>query len=117
MVLRATRVATFAQARTGGRGRGVHVQPVNNGRYAPELEKHCLISCGCLLFTKMSLKCNNGSDGISTWSKLDVHTYKQYPDHFISNFDSNNMCSFYYLCPCPWCSNNPVNMHFNHSLV
>ena len=31
MVLLATRVAVFAQARKGG----VHVQPVNNGRYAP----------------------------------------------------------------------------------
>ena len=38
-------------------------------------------------------------------------------DHFMSNFDSNNMCSFHYLCPCPRCSHNPVNMHFSHSFI
>ena len=38
-------------------------------------------------------------------------------DHFMSNFDSNNTCSFHNLCPCPRCSHNPVNVHFSHSLV
>ena len=38
-------------------------------------------------------------------------------DQFMSKFDSNNTCSFHYLCPCPRCSHNPVNMHFSHSLV
>ena len=38
-------------------------------------------------------------------------------DNFMSNFDSNNTCSFHYLCPCPRCSHNPVNMHFSHSLA
>ena len=35
------------------------------------------ISCGCLLlFKSRSLKCDNGSDGISAQSKFDGHTLK-----------------------------------------
>ena len=38
-----------------------------------------LISCGCvLLFTSISVKCDYGSDGVSTQSKLNGHTYKCY---------------------------------------
>ena len=37
-------------------------------------------------------------------------------NHFMSNFDSSNICSFHYLCPCPRCSKNPVNMHYSHTL-
>ena len=34
-------------------------------------------------------------------------------DHFMSNFNSNNLCTYHYLCPCPKCSQLPVKMHFN----
>ena len=37
-------------------------------------------------------------------------------DHFMSNFNSNNLCTYHYLCPCPKCSQLPVKMHFNVSL-
>ena len=33
-------------------------------------------------------------------------------NHFVSNFDSNNVCTYHYLCPCLKCSKLPVNMHF-----
>ena len=33
-------------------------------------------------------------------------------NHFVSNFDSNNVCTYHYLCPCVKCSKLPVNMHF-----
>ena len=37
-------------------------------------------------------------------------------DHFMLNFNSNNLCTYHYLCPCPKCSQLPVKMHFNVSL-
>ena len=37
-------------------------------------------------------------------------------DHFTTNFNSNNLCTYHYLCPCPKCSQLPVKMHFNVSL-
>ena len=37
-------------------------------------------------------------------------------DHFMSTFNSNNLCTYHYLCPCPKCSQLPVKMHFNVSL-
>ena len=30
-------------------------------------------------------------------------------NHFIDNFDSNNFCTFYYLCPCFKCMKTPAN--------
>ena len=33
-------------------------------------------------------------------------------NHFVSNFDSNNVCTYHYLCPFVKCSKLPVNMHF-----
>ena len=33
-------------------------------------------------------------------------------DHFIANFDPDNACSFYYLCPCSKCHmSNPAPIH------
>ena len=37
-------------------------------------------------------------------------------DHFMSTSNSNNLCTYHYLCPCPKCSQLPVKMHFNVSL-
>ena len=37
-------------------------------------------------------------------------------DHFMSTCNSNNLCTYHYLCPCPKCSQLPVKMHFNVSL-
>ena len=37
---------------------------------------------------------------------------KYFWDHFISNFSSDNICSYHLLCLCHMCSKNPVNMHF-----
>ena len=33
-------------------------------------------------------------------------------NHFISNFNPDNVCSYHYLCPCNSCSKLPVNMIF-----
>ena len=33
-------------------------------------------------------------------------------NHFVSNFDSSNVCTYHYSCPCLKCSKLPVNMHF-----
>ena len=38
-------------------------------------------------------------------------------NHFISNFDSNNICTYHYLCPCRSCSMLPISLHFNHSIL
>ena len=66
---------------------GVHVgssKPINRlcvkGRCLRHLKNHSLISCGCLLlFTNMPLRCEHGSDGVSTWSKWDDCTLEHYP--------------------------------------
>ena len=36
-------------------------------------------------------------------------------NHFISNFDSNNICTYHYLCRS--CSMLPISLHFNHSIL
>ena len=38
-------------------------------------------------------------------------------DHFMSNFDSNNVHTYHYLCPCQKCFKLPVNMHFGFPLM
>ena len=38
-------------------------------------------------------------------------------NHFMSNFVSNNVCTYHYLCPCLKCSKLPVNMHFGFPLM
>ena len=38
----------------------------------------------------------------------------QFWNHFIANFDSNNLCSYHYLCPCLNCSKLPIKMQFNY---
>ena len=35
-------------------------------------------------------------------------------NHFIANFNSNNLCSYHYLCPCLNCSKLPIKMQFNY---
>ena len=35
-------------------------------------------------------------------------------NHFIANFNSNNLCSCHYLCPCLNCSKFPIKMQFNY---
>ena len=40
---------------------------------------------------------------------------KYFWDHFMTNFDPNNECSFHYQCPCFKCSKLPIDMHFNIS--
>ena len=40
---------------------------------------------------------------------------KYFWNHFIDNFDSNNFCTFYYLCPCYKCIKTPPTIVlFNH---
>ena len=39
---------------------------------------------------------------------------KYFWDHFITNFSSDNICSYHLLCLCHMCSKNPVNMHFGN---
>ena len=45
--------------------------------------------------------------------KLKLRQY--FRDHFISNFISDNVCTYHYLCPCSKCSKLPVKMHFGMS--
>ena len=45
--------------------------------------------------------------------KLKLRQY--FRDHFISNFISDNICTYHYLCPCSKCSKLPVKMHFGMS--
>ena len=35
-------------------------------------------------------------------------------NHFIAHFDSNNVCTYHYLCPCLTCAKLPVNTLFIH---
>ena len=35
-------------------------------------------------------------------------------NHFIANSNSNNLCSYHYLCPCLNCSKLPIKMQFNY---
>ena len=59
------------------------------------------ISCWCLLFsTSMLLNGDGGSDRVSTWSKLDNHTYKHYLQKYLpmyciilpESFAGGNFC-------------------------
>ena len=34
-------------------------------------------------------------------------------NHFIKNFDSNNFCTFYYLCPCSKCMKTPAPTNYS----
>ena len=48
---------------------------------------------------------------------LSVHIIKQklkkfFFDHFLANFDSNNTCSYHFLCPCFKCSATPPSPCF-----
>ena len=36
-------------------------------------------------------------------------------NHFIKNFDSNNFCTFYYLCACSKCMKTPAPTNFFNS--
>ena len=35
-------------------------------------------------------------------------------NHFVVHFDSNNVCTYYYLCPCLNCAKLPANTVFTH---
>ena len=37
---------------------------------------------------------------------------KYFWNHFINNFDSNNFCTFYYLCPCHKCTKTPAPTNY-----
>ena len=43
--------------------------------------------------------------------------YKHFWNHFTTNFDPDNVCSFHYLCPCAKCSSLPVSLNFDFSLL
>ena len=43
--------------------------------------------------------------------------YKHFWNHFTTNFDPDNVCSFHYLCPCAKCSSLPVSLNFYSSLL
>ena len=80
----------------------------------PKLEHkfHSLIICGCLLlFTSMLLKCDYGSDGYSTQSKLGGGTCKHYPVMCRSIF----LCNV--VCKVGWClhAKYMVYKHLNTS--
>ena len=42
-------------------------------------------------------------------------------NHFSSNFDPNDVCTYHYQCPCHKCSILPISTHFNiclfHSFI
>ena len=35
-------------------------------------------------------------------------------NHFVTNFDPNNLCSYHYLCPCLNCSKFPIKTQFHY---
>ena len=37
-------------------------------------------------------------------------------NHFIAHFDSNNVCTYHYLCPCVNCTKLPVKSLFTHKM-
>ena len=43
--------------------------------------------------------------------------YKLFWNHFTTNFDPGNVCSFHYLCPCAKCWSLPVSFNFDSSLL
>ena len=37
---------------------------------------------------------------------------KHFWNHFVTNFDPNNLCSYHYLCPCLNCSKLPIKTQY-----
>ena len=50
-------------------------------------------------------------------STIKIKLYKHFWNHFMANFDPDNLCSYHYLCPCANCSSLPVSYNFNTSLL
>ena len=50
-------------------------------------------------------------------STLKAKLKKFFWQHFTVNFDPNNACTFYFLCPCNKCSKCPVSMRFSSCVL
>ena len=48
----------------------------------------------------------------SIHTKLREHFW----NHFIAHFNSNNVCTYHYLCPCINCTKLPVKSLFTHKM-